>query len=127
MRDGDDDASPRLVSPVRAKVAARWLAYLHDGTKTIEGRLASHRLASAAAEQRVTFTAADGALVPCCMRIVAIRRYASFEAMLRAEGLSRVLPGVPDLPTAVAIYRAFYTEDEEREQGVVALVVTPAE
>lgn len=60
--------------------------------------------------------------------VVLRRRYPTFDAMLRSEGLARVLPpasGVSSLEQGVAVYRGFYSAEQEREHGVLALRVQP--
>ena len=45
--------------------------------------------------------------------------------MLEREGIERVLPGVHNIEEGVRIYRQFYTEEEEKNYGVVAIEIEP--
>jgi ASC-1-like (ASCH) protein len=49
-----------------------------------------------------------------------IVNYDSFEEYLSTEGLSKTLPGIKTIADGIAIYRQFYTEQQER-QGVLAI------
>jgi ASC-1-like (ASCH) protein len=57
--------------------------------------------------------------------IIAIRRYADFEAMAAAEEPGRIAPELPDRAALLAACRALYPPDKEA-LGVVALEITPA-
>ena len=52
-----------------------------------------------------------------------VARYASFRALLEAESLARVLPGVATVDAGAAVYRQFYAPDDERARGVLAIGV----
>jgi WD40 repeat protein len=43
--------------------------------------------------------------------------------MIESEGLERVLPGVSSLKEGVDVYRQFYTEEDEKVYGVVAITI----
>ncbi|KAK8366171.1 hypothetical protein V6Z12_A02G104400 [Gossypium hirsutum] len=54
-----------------------------------------------------------------------VRHYATFSKMLEAESISQVLPGVNSTEEAgLQTYRKFYTEEEERSNGVIAICVS---
>ncbi|XP_022145804.1 uncharacterized protein LOC111015172 isoform X7 [Momordica charantia] len=52
-----------------------------------------------------------------------VRQYLSFSAMLEAEGLDKVLPGVKTLKDGVQVYRKFYSEEKELSNGVLGIHV----
>ncbi|GFY92770.1 RNA-binding ASCH domain protein [Actinidia rufa] len=58
------------------------------------------------------------------LQVQDVHRYASFSEMLGAESLTKVLPGVETIEEGVQIYRKFYSEEKERSNGVLAIVVT---
>ncbi|KAF7133398.1 hypothetical protein RHSIM_Rhsim09G0020700 [Rhododendron simsii] len=58
------------------------------------------------------------------LQVQDVRRYASFLEMLKAESLTKVLPGVQTIEEGVQIYRKFYSEDKEKLNGVLAIGVT---
>ncbi|KAA3484347.1 Lysine-specific demethylase 5C [Gossypium australe] len=53
-----------------------------------------------------------------------VRHYATFSKMLEAESISQVLPGVKSTEEGLQTYRKFYTEEEERSNGVIAICVS---
>ncbi|PPD92871.1 hypothetical protein GOBAR_DD10184 [Gossypium barbadense] len=53
-----------------------------------------------------------------------VRHYATFSKMLEAESISQVLPGVKSTEEGLQTYRKFYTEEEERSYGVIAICVS---
>ncbi|KHG27424.1 Lysine-specific demethylase 5C [Gossypium arboreum] len=53
-----------------------------------------------------------------------VRHYATFSKMLEAESISQVLPGVNSTEEGLQTYRKFYTEEEERSNGVIAICVS---
>ncbi|TYI39600.1 hypothetical protein ES332_A02G107100v1 [Gossypium tomentosum] len=53
-----------------------------------------------------------------------VRHYATFSKMLEAESISQVLPGVNSTEEVLQTYRKFYTEEEERSNGVIAICVS---
>ncbi|KAA0065665.1 centromere-associated protein E isoform X1 [Cucumis melo var. makuwa] len=52
-----------------------------------------------------------------------VRQYPSFYAMLKAESLDNVLPGVKTLTDGVQVYRKFYSEEKELSNGVLGIHV----
>jgi len=52
-----------------------------------------------------------------------IRNYDSFEELLNNEEIKKVLPNVDSVDEGVVVYREFYTEDQEKEFGVIAIEV----
>ncbi|XP_078434701.1 uncharacterized protein LOC144705762 [Wolffia australiana] len=53
-----------------------------------------------------------------------IKHYPSFFAMLDAETLDKVLPGIKTIEEGVQIYRKFYSEEIEMSNGVLAIYVS---
>jgi len=53
--------------------------------------------------------------------VTGVNAYSSFEELLSQEGLARTLPGTDTIASGVATYRAFYTEEQERRNGVLAI------
>jgi ASC-1-like (ASCH) protein len=51
------------------------------------------------------------------------RTYSTFAEMLRSEGLEKCLPGIFSIEDGVAIYRQFYSKEEEAQFGVLAFKV----
>ncbi|KAL0387986.1 UNVERIFIED_CONTAM: hypothetical protein Sradi_2680400, partial [Sesamum radiatum] len=95
-----------------------FFSQLRDGLKTIEGRCAVGKYKRFQSGHLLLFNKSLTA------QVQDVRQYASFHEMLEAEGLSKVLPGVTSIEAGVQIYRRFYSEEEERSNGVLAVCVS---
>uniref|UniRef100_K7M3K3 ASCH domain-containing protein n=1 Tax=Glycine max TaxID=3847 RepID=K7M3K3_SOYBN len=86
---------------------------LNDGLKPIEGRCASGKY------NRIK----SGSLILFNKSVVmsGVRQYPTSFALLEAESLGKVLPGVESSEEGVKVYRRFYTE-KEQANGVLALI-----
>lgn len=95
-----------------------YLTQLESGRKSVEGRCA--------AGAYNLFGPGSVLLFNKCllMEVRDVRKYPSFSEMLRAEGLSTVLPGVESIEEGVQIYRRFYTEEKELSNGVLGISVS---
>ncbi|KAJ6800530.1 uncharacterized protein M6B38_200910 [Iris pallida] len=95
-----------------------YLTQLESGRKSVEGRCA--------AGAYNLFGPGSVLLFNKCllMEVRDVRKYPSFSEMLRAEGLSTVLPGVESVEEGVQIYRRFYTEEKELSNGVLGISVS---
>ncbi|KAJ3671525.1 hypothetical protein LUZ60_007604 [Juncus effusus] len=95
-----------------------YFSHLKDGTKKVEGRLATGNY------NKVT----EGSLLlfnKCLLlRVERITKYSSLHEMLQVEKLENVLPGVSTIQEGVAVYRKFYTEEREKANGVFAISVS---
>jgi len=96
-----------------------YLDLIRDGKKKVEGRLYDEKRRQINPGDAIVF---EGKLK---VRVKSIRRYSSFKEMLEREGIERVLPGVHNIEEGVRIYRQFYTEEEEKNYGVVAIEIEP--
>ncbi len=50
-----------------------------------------------------------------------IRKYKSFKEMLKKEGLKNVLPDQININKGVEVYRKYYSTQDEKKFGVLAL------
>jgi ASC-1-like (ASCH) protein len=55
--------------------------------------------------------------------VTRVTRYPSFFILLMSEGLDNVLPGIKTIEEGVKIYRRFYSEEFEKEHGVLAIEI----
>ena len=90
-----------------------------NGYKTVEGRLNSGKSLNLRAGDYVIWSNEKDKIVKT--RITEIVRYSSFEEMIRREKLSQVLPGVRKISEGVSIYRKIYSEEDEKQYGVLAI------
>ncbi|KAK7325084.1 hypothetical protein VNO77_29153 [Canavalia gladiata] len=95
-----------------------FFSQLNDGLKTIEGRCASAKYDRIESGNLILFNKS------VVFEVQGVRWYPTFYDMLEAEGLGKVLPGVESVEEGVKVYRRFYTEDKEQENGVLAIIVS---
>lgn len=98
-----------------------YLKLIKEGRKSIEGRLYD--------EKRRRIREGDVIIFErrLRVRVKALRIYSSFKEMLEKEGLQNVLPGAGSIEEGLKVYRQFYSEEEEKKYGVVAIEVEPIE
>ncbi|KAK5840085.1 hypothetical protein PVK06_008954 [Gossypium arboreum] len=89
-----------------------------DGFKTIEGWCAVGKYNNIEPGSMILL---NKCLV---LEVQDVRHYATFSKMLEAESISQVLPGVNSTEEGLQTYRKFYTEEEERSNGVIAICVS---
>ncbi|XP_020224690.1 uncharacterized protein LOC109806638 isoform X3 [Cajanus cajan] len=95
-----------------------FFSQLNDGLKTIEGRCADGKYKRIKAGNLILFNKS------VVFEVKGIRWYPTFFAMLEAESLGKVLPGVESCEEGVKVYRRFYTEEKELANGVLAIIVS---
>ncbi|KAE9600409.1 putative PUA-like domain-containing protein [Lupinus albus] len=95
-----------------------FFSQLKDGLKTIEGRCATSKYS------RIEL--GDLILINKSMvfEVQGIRQYPTFSDMLEAERMEKVLPGVESVEEGLEVYRRFYTEEKELENGVLAIIIS---
>jgi ASC-1-like (ASCH) protein len=99
-----------------------WFGYLKSGQKSIEGRLKRGKYAMIQVGDRMEVNNEDESDI-VAVEVMGVREYLSFKAMLLSEPIDKVLPGISDINEALSIYRRFYSEDEEKKFGVVAIEI----
>ncbi|XP_023750024.1 uncharacterized protein LOC111898331 isoform X3 [Lactuca sativa] len=97
-----------------------FFSQIKDGKKTIEGRCAGGDY------NRYIIESGSLVLFNKCLllQVHDVHCYGSFSDMLATEDLAKVLPGVETVEEGVEIYRRFYSEEKERENGVLAMFLT---
>lgn len=93
---------------------------LRDGRKVVEGRL-NHGKFGKVEPGDVLRAHCDSEYI--LLQVICTRLYDSFEEMLQAEGIDRVLPGVSGIDKGVETYRQFYTAESEELHGVIAMTL----
>lgn len=102
--------------------AEPYFTFVKNGRKTIEGRLRKGNYARVKpGDHIVIWNVKETDKLEVLVRRV--KMYKSFEQMLRSEPLKKVLPNVETVKDGVEIYKKFYTKDQEKKFGVVAIGV----
>ena len=93
-----------------------YLSLILNGIKTVEGRLNKGKFK----EMQV------GDLVETAGEIFEILEkniYRTFKEMILSEGIENVIPDKTTIDDAVNVYYRFYTKEQEKEFGVVAIKI----
>ena len=98
-----------------------WFSALERSEKTVEGRLNKGKFATIRVGDVLSVSNKSGSSF--CARVVRVTAYASFVEYLTQEGLSRTLPGIATIESGCAVYRQFYSEEDEIKYGVLAIEV----
>lgn len=100
-----------------------WFTLISLGLKTVEGRRNKGRFKEMAAGDIVEWTNDDFKSRSVLTRITRKAEYATFGEYLETEGLQRCLPGMPDLSHGLSVYYKYFTKEDERQYGVVAIEI----
>ena len=89
-----------------------------NGKKTVEGRLNKGKFASIKTgdilmleQEKIQF------------EVIKKSIYLNFKTMIEKEGLSNVLPDKNNIKEATNVYYEFYTKEQEKEYGVLAIKI----
>jgi ASC-1-like (ASCH) protein len=122
----------------------RYFHAIGRGLKKIEGRLGKEKYLHMQPGSNICFNmvpslpmGASGEHLPSIKmqeskkhtlhcKVVRVVKYASFRDMLECEGLSIILPDVKSIELGVAIYREFYSIEDESLYGAVAIHISRA-
>jgi len=104
--------------------AIPWLTWIINGTKTFEGRLYKEDWAQMNVGDQIHFSS-EGP--NCVCTVVTLRRYDSFADAF--DDLGQSLVPVPNILRAdvIELYAKYYSEDDIRKFGVVAVEVEPVQ
>ncbi len=118
---------------MKTLTAGREKSLLEDikaGDKTVEGRLYRDKFALCVVGDHVSLRAdtynKNGELIKeepdqLLVEITKIERFDSFAEMLTSVGYQKVIPRAKSLEEAIEEYKKFYTQEQEKAFGVVAI------
>ena len=109
LSGGGDIYTMRIQNP--------WFTYIKNGEKTIEGRPNVGKHATFKPKQHIKIMNKEESLM---VEIVGILHYASFSDLFTYEGIENILPGKNEVD-GIQVYRQWYSEEKEREFGVIGL------
>jgi len=98
-----------------------WFTLISMGLKTVEGRKNKGRFKEMKPGDIVEWTNDDFMPRSVKTRIVGKAKYNTFEEYLVSEGLDKCLPGMPDLEHGLSVYFKYFTKEDEKEFGVIAI------
>jgi len=98
-----------------------YYGYIINGQKTVEGRLNKGKFSR--------MQVGDHLLINNEFKFKIERKtnYDSFRDMVEAEGVENVVPDKKEKEEATNVYYKFFTKEQEREIGVVAIEISRVE
>ncbi len=100
-----------------------WFTLISLGLKTVEGRKNKGRFKEMVVGDIVQWTNNDFKLRSVMTRITRKAEYNTFAEYLEAEGIDRCLPGMSDLEHGLSVYYKYFTKEDEKEFGVIAIEI----
>lgn len=97
-----------------------WFQYIKDKKKKIEGRLNKGIFKSFVKGDKIKIKNGDDYVMA---KIKKIRKYDTFGDYLSQEGLRKTLPYVNSIEEGCKIYYQFYTKEQEKEYGILAIEI----
>lgn len=102
--------------------AEPYFTFVKNGQKTIEGRIKKGYYCFIKPGDHITlYNEEETDNVEVIVKEV--RNYLSIRDMLESESLKKVLPDVKNVEEGIKVYQRFYTIEQERKFGVVAIEV----
>lgn len=98
-----------------------WFSLIMRGLKTVEGRKNKGIFQQMKVDDIVEWT--NNSITPRSVktRITGKAVYPNFREYLETEGLDKCLPGISDMDDGLSVYYKYFTKEEEKEFGVVAI------
>jgi ASC-1-like (ASCH) protein len=106
------------MSIISLNIHEPYLSFILKGQKTIEGRLNKGKFKK--------LKAGDKLLIGQNKKLFTIKQtkcYCSFRDMIISEGIKNVTPDKDTIEDAVAVYYKFYTKEQEKDFGVLAIKI----
>jgi ASC-1-like (ASCH) protein len=101
-----------------------WFSLIKIGKKIVEGRLHIDWAKEVKQGDTIVWSNSDFKFERTFRTVVKEKRiYESFHTFLTEEGLENALPGIDTIDEGVKIYRKYYTEEMEKNIGVVAISI----
>ena len=98
-----------------------WFALISLGLKKTEGRLNKGRFKELAEGDIIEWYNDDFKHRHCLTKIIKKINYGSFAEYLKQEGLDNCLPGITDIETGLSVYYKYFSKEDEKQFGVVAI------
>ncbi len=98
-----------------------WFSLISLGLKTIEGRKNKGRFKDMQVGEIIEWHNDDFLPRMIKTKIIGKRTYNTFREYLEKEGLDKCLPGIPSLDHGLSVYYKYFTKEDEKLYGVVAI------
>lgn len=109
------------------KISEPWFSLVFFGLKKVEGRLNKGRFREFKEGDLVEWYNSDFSLRKVITRITRITKYKTFEEYLKTEGISNCLPSISTIKEGLSVYYKYYSKDEEKLYGIIAIEIIKVE
>ncbi|MEA3450111.1 MAG: ASCH domain-containing protein [Patescibacteria group bacterium] len=99
-----------------------YYSFILEGQKTVEGRLNKGKFTSIQKDDILVLAPED-----IEFEVIEKNIYNSFREMIESEGVENVIPDKTGIEEATNIYYKFYTKEQEKQFGVVAIKIKQAD
>lgn len=98
-----------------------WFSLISLGLKTVEGRKNKGIFKEMKVGDVIEWYNDDFKPRTIKTRITRKAVYPTFKEYLETEGLEKCLPGMPTIEHGLSVYFKYFTKEQEREYGVIAI------
>ena len=102
-------------------VSEPWFSLILLGLKTVEGRKNKGRFKDMKVGDIIEWKNNDFKPRSVLTEIIGKAEYSTFREYLEIEGLEKCLPSIQSIDNGIDVYFKYYTKEEEKEFGVVAI------
>ena len=103
---------------ISISVQEPYYSFIINGQKIVEGRLNKGKFASIQKGDILVLTPEN-----IEFEVIEKNIYKSFMEMIESEGVENVIPNKTSIEEATNVYYKFYTKEQEKEFGVVAIKI----
>ncbi len=98
-----------------------WFTLISLGLKTVEGRKNKGKFKEMKVGDIIQWTNDDFDNRTVLTKLIKKVEYDTFADYLNNEGLENCLPGMPSLEHGLSVYFKYFTKEDEKEFGVIAI------
>jgi ASC-1-like (ASCH) protein len=115
-----------MKNQIQVHVSEPWFSLIKSGQKVVEGRLNKGLFSKIKINDTLVMFHMDKKThkkTSFVCKVIDKKEYLTFESMIKDVGLEKILPGIKTLEEGVAVYRNFYSEELEKQYGVIAVFI----
>lgn len=98
-----------------------WFTLISLGLKTVEGRKNKGLFKDIKVGEKIEWVNNDFNERKIVTQVTSKKEYSTFKEYLEGEGLDKCLPGIENIETGLSVYFKYYTTEDEKTYGVIAI------
>ena len=102
-------------------VSEPWFTLISMGLKSVEGRKNKGRFKEMKVGDVILWRNNDFTPREVLTKITGKAEYNTFKEYLETEGLDKCLPGIKSIDIGLSVYYKYFTKEDEKEFGVIAI------